>query len=192
MILFSRRCSSDAAAGVGITPLPEEEKPKFIKALIDDAVSKGARIVNGRGGQSDRTLVAPSVLFPVTPDMRVYAEEQFGPLVPVVEWTHEQELYCPTPCINAAFGRRLMTLLLQVRLPPRRNLRTASIHLHTEFQRRHRRTFDRRAVKPSVSHQHQLPVSERPRLVPVHWKEGQRVRLLAPACAASVHSLCIE
>ena len=77
---------------MGVTPLPEEDKPKFIKALIDDAVSKGARIVNGRGGQCDRTLVAPTVLFPVTPGMRVYAEEQFGPLVPVVEWTQEQEL----------------------------------------------------------------------------------------------------
>ena len=79
-------------SGVGITPLPEEEKPKFIKALIDDALSKGSQIVNGRGGLSDRTLVAPTVLFPVSPGMRIYSEEQFGPLVPVVEWTNEQEL----------------------------------------------------------------------------------------------------
>jgi acyl-CoA reductase-like NAD-dependent aldehyde dehydrogenase len=80
-------------AGVGVTPLPEEEKPKYIRTLIDDAVGKGAKIVNGRGGQCDRTLVAPTVLFPVLPGMRVYSEEQFGPLVPVVEWSHEQELY---------------------------------------------------------------------------------------------------
>ena len=80
-------------AGVCITPLPEEEKPKYLRALVDDAVSKGARIVNSRGGQSDRTMVAPTVLFPVLPGMRVYSEEQFGPVVPVVEWTNEQELY---------------------------------------------------------------------------------------------------
>lgn len=78
--------------GVGITPLPEEDKPKFLQVLVDDAVSKGARIVNARGGQSDRTLVAPTVLFPVFPGMRVYSEEQFGPLIPVVEWSHEREL----------------------------------------------------------------------------------------------------
>lgn len=91
-------------AGVGITPLPEEEKPKYLRALVDDAVSKGAKIVNGRGGQSDRTMVAPTVLFPVLPGMRVYSEEQFGPVVPVVEWTNEQELY--DYLIQTTFGQQ--------------------------------------------------------------------------------------
>jgi acyl-CoA reductase-like NAD-dependent aldehyde dehydrogenase len=91
-------------AGVGVTPLPEEEKPKYIRTLIDDAVGKGAKIVNGRGGQCDRTLVAPTVLFPVLPGMRVYSEEQFGPLVPVVEWSHEQELY--DYLVGTSFGQQ--------------------------------------------------------------------------------------
>lgn len=54
-----------------ITPLPEPEKPKYLQTVIADALAKGAQVVNARGGQADRTLVAPTVLFPVTKDMRV-------------------------------------------------------------------------------------------------------------------------
>jgi glyceraldehyde-3-phosphate dehydrogenase (NADP+) len=76
-----------------ITPLPEPEKPNYLKNVISDALAKGARIVNGRGGQQDRTLVAPTVLYPVTPDMKCYNEEQFGPLVPIAKYNNVDEIY---------------------------------------------------------------------------------------------------
>lgn len=72
--------------GTKITPLPEETKPAFLKELIDDALSKGAKIANSRGGQIDRTYVAPTVLTNVNDKMRIYHEEQFGPVVPVVKY----------------------------------------------------------------------------------------------------------
>ena len=40
--------------------------------VIAEAVSKGAKVVNPRGNQFDRTFVAPSVVFPVTRDMELY------------------------------------------------------------------------------------------------------------------------
>jgi glyceraldehyde-3-phosphate dehydrogenase (NADP+) len=61
-----------------------EGKPGYLKELIDDALQKGARIVNKRGGQAHRTFVAPSVLTNVNSTMRIYNEEQFGPVIPVV------------------------------------------------------------------------------------------------------------
>ena len=54
-----------------ITPLPEQEKPEYLRKLIEDAVGKGAKIVNSRGGQIDRTFVAPTVIYPVTEQMKV-------------------------------------------------------------------------------------------------------------------------
>jgi len=80
-------------ADVSITPLPEKEKPNLLKELIDDAVSKGAKISNAQGGKIDRTLVAPTLLFPVTPEMRVFREEQFGPVVPVATYKDIHEVY---------------------------------------------------------------------------------------------------
>jgi len=72
------------------TPLPNKSRTALMKRLIDDAVSKGAKIVNEKGGEiiggPDSTLMVPAVLFPVTPDMDIYYEEQFGPIVPITEY----------------------------------------------------------------------------------------------------------
>lgn len=60
---------------------------------MDDALSKGATVGNARGGQFDRTVVTPTVLTNVTPDMRIYNEEQFGPLVPIVLYKDVEEVF---------------------------------------------------------------------------------------------------
>jgi glyceraldehyde-3-phosphate dehydrogenase (NADP+) len=72
--------------GVSLTPLPEPGKTEYLQGLVDDAVSKGARVVNEGGGTTQAQFFYPAVLYPVTPDMRVYHEEQFGPVVPVVAY----------------------------------------------------------------------------------------------------------
>jgi len=89
---------------VKITPLPEPDKPEYIRAVIQDALSKGAKIVNANGGQYDRSMVAPSVLYPVTGEMRVYSEEQFGPIVPVVTFKEISEIV--TYLTECEFGQQ--------------------------------------------------------------------------------------
>ena len=69
-----------------LTPLPEPSKPQYIRDLIDDAVSKGASIVNKKGGQVTENYCFPAILYPVTQNMRVYEEEQFGPVIPVISF----------------------------------------------------------------------------------------------------------
>jgi glyceraldehyde-3-phosphate dehydrogenase (NADP+) len=73
-------------AGVKLTPLPEPDKPAYIQELIDDAIAKGAKILNKKGGQHFDNYIWPAVLYPVTKDMRVYQEEQFGPIIPVLSF----------------------------------------------------------------------------------------------------------
>jgi benzaldehyde dehydrogenase (NAD) len=51
-------------------------------ALIDDALAKGARLVCGEKATS--TLMPATVLDHVTPDMRIYREETFGPVKCIV------------------------------------------------------------------------------------------------------------
>lgn len=72
--------------GVALTPLPEPGKTEYLQGLVDDAVSKGAKVVNEGGGEIHQQFFYPAVLYPVTPEMRVYHEEQFGPVVPVVAY----------------------------------------------------------------------------------------------------------
>ncbi len=70
--------------GVRITPLPEPGKTDYLHDLVEDALDHGARIVNPGGGLSGGNFFRPTVLSPVSDAMRVFHEEQFGPVVPIV------------------------------------------------------------------------------------------------------------
>lgn len=77
--------------GVGITPLPERDKPAFLQELIQDAVAKGAAILNEHGGDRTETYIHPAALYPVSEGMRIWDEEQFGPVIPIVTFRHVSE-----------------------------------------------------------------------------------------------------
>ncbi|KTT46451.1 salicylaldehyde dehydrogenase [Pseudomonas oryzihabitans] len=61
-----------------------------IKALIDDAVGKGARLVCGGG--LDGSILQPTLLDGVTADMKLYAEESFGPVAVVIRAEGDEAL----------------------------------------------------------------------------------------------------
>lgn len=77
--------------GVSLTPLPEPQKPAYLKDVIDDAISKGAQVVNENGGQTSESFVFPAVVYPVTKEMKLYTEEQFGPVIPIVSFDDIEE-----------------------------------------------------------------------------------------------------
>ncbi|HDR9053518.1 TPA: NADP-dependent glyceraldehyde-3-phosphate dehydrogenase [Burkholderia vietnamiensis] len=69
--------------GVGITPLPGMHRTAYMTDAIDDAKAKGAQVVNASGGEFSKTLFYPAVVYPVSEGMKLYREEQFGPIIPV-------------------------------------------------------------------------------------------------------------
>jgi glyceraldehyde-3-phosphate dehydrogenase (NADP+) len=76
---------------VDITPLPETGKTDYLNSLIEDAKQKGASVINKNGGIVNNTFMFPAVLFPVNPSMRVFHEEQFGPVVPIATFENIDE-----------------------------------------------------------------------------------------------------
>ena len=66
-----------------IGPMVHEKARDHVMALIADAVAQGAQVL--AGGTADGLYVKPTVLRGVTPSMRVYREESFGPLLAVIE-----------------------------------------------------------------------------------------------------------
>ena len=76
---------------VMLTPLPEQNKPAYLKELIDDAILNGAQIINENGGQNFLSFNYPAVLFPVNEKMRVWHEEQFGPVIPIATFSDINE-----------------------------------------------------------------------------------------------------
>jgi glyceraldehyde-3-phosphate dehydrogenase (NADP+) len=78
--------------GVQITPLPGEGKPEWLKSLVDEALARGAKLINPGGGTIDHTLYYPAVLYPASLDTRICQIEQFGPVTPIVPYDDEQEV----------------------------------------------------------------------------------------------------
>ncbi|BAV07253.1 Acyl-CoA reductase [Filimonas lacunae] len=77
--------------GVQITPVTEADKPTYLNEVIQDATAKGAAVVNENGGATASSFVFPAVVYPVNDSMRLYHEEQFGPVLPVVPFESIQE-----------------------------------------------------------------------------------------------------
>lgn len=77
--------------GVQITPLPEPTKTQYLTDIIADAQAGGASVVNEGGGETEASLFRPAVVCPVKEGMRLYREEQFGPVVPVVVYDDVEE-----------------------------------------------------------------------------------------------------
>ena len=56
------------------------EKPKDMQG------ESFRNIVNKKGGKKQKNFVFPAILYPVTDKMKVYKEEQFGPVIPIVSF----------------------------------------------------------------------------------------------------------
>jgi glyceraldehyde-3-phosphate dehydrogenase (NADP+) len=91
--------------GVALTPLPEPGKTDYLRGLVDDAVSKGARVVNALGGRVNQSFFSPAVVYPVTDGMRLATEEQFGPVVPVMVFDQDEEVV--RYVVDSHFGQQL-------------------------------------------------------------------------------------
>jgi len=76
---------------VQLTPMPEGNKIDWMNAYISDAITNGAKVVNEFGGESNKTFMFPAVLYPVNSKMKIYTEEQFGPIIPIVPFTDLNE-----------------------------------------------------------------------------------------------------
>lgn len=91
--------------GVSITPLPEPNKIAYLTDLIEDASAKGAKVINESGGRVDHTFMTPAVVYPLKPGMRLYSEEQFGPVIPIMPFKSIDEPM--SYVINSDYGQQV-------------------------------------------------------------------------------------
>ncbi|MDQ0340566.1 succinate-semialdehyde dehydrogenase/glutarate-semialdehyde dehydrogenase [Caldalkalibacillus uzonensis] len=85
----------DPANQVG--PLIHQQALEKVMEHVQDAVSKGAVIVAGgqpltEGEYARGNFYQPTVLCGVTPDMKVYREETFGPVAPIIVFNTDEEV----------------------------------------------------------------------------------------------------
>ena len=65
-----------------IGPLVNDDTLRRVTEQVDDAISKGATLITG--GKGEGRQYEPTVLMNITPAMRIYREETFGPVVVIL------------------------------------------------------------------------------------------------------------
>ena len=91
--------------GVRITPLTDPDRIPYLHELVEDALDQGSLIGNKNGGTSVESLFFPTLLSPVHSKMKIYWEEQFGPIIPLVPYA---EIEAPITYIHQSpFGQQL-------------------------------------------------------------------------------------
>jgi len=98
-------CGSDANVDCG--SLAMEAQMDHIQALVDDAVKKGAKLLTG--GKRNMALpqgqfYEPTVLTGVMPDMRIFREEVFGPVMSIIKVPNDNDAACVDLVNNSDFG----------------------------------------------------------------------------------------
>jgi benzaldehyde dehydrogenase (NAD) len=95
---FSKRFAAKAKSmpsgdpGEGKTPLGavvDNKTVTHVNALIDDATSKGARLL--AGGKADTVIMPATVVDGVTAAMNLYRDESFGPIVAIIRAKDEAD-----------------------------------------------------------------------------------------------------
>ncbi len=86
------RMGNGTEDGVTIGPLIHREAAEKVMSFIEDAVDRGAAVETG-GGPSDlgECFLEPTILTGVKDDMRCFREEVFGPVVPLMKFSTEEE-----------------------------------------------------------------------------------------------------
>ncbi|HVK89756.1 MAG TPA: aldehyde dehydrogenase family protein [Kofleriaceae bacterium] len=67
--------------GVDLGPLIDDDAVAKVRRLVDDAVARGAQVRLGALPAERTRLVPPIVLAGVTPEMALWREEIFGPVI---------------------------------------------------------------------------------------------------------------
>ncbi|WP_238805435.1 aldehyde dehydrogenase family protein [Emticicia aquatica] len=63
-----------------------------VKSYLDDAVSKGAKVVGGGHTNDEENYIEPTILKDVNDEMKVMQEEIFGPILPILEFSDTEEV----------------------------------------------------------------------------------------------------
>lgn len=101
--------ASDTQTDFG--PLVAERQLKLLEEQVKDAIDKGAEVIVG--GKKPEGLEGayyePTLLTNITTDMRVWQEEVFGPVLPIVTFSDEEEAIAKANDTKYGLGAYIFT-----------------------------------------------------------------------------------
>jgi acyl-CoA reductase-like NAD-dependent aldehyde dehydrogenase len=112
-------------------PMIDDRSAKRMAELVQDAVANGARIRTG-GGDPDGSSYPATVLDQVRPEMRVYHEEIFGPVVTVIAVETDEEAIAIANDTDYGLTAGVLTEDTRRGLAIARKLRTGIVHVNNQ------------------------------------------------------------
>jgi benzaldehyde dehydrogenase (NAD) len=97
--------------------------------MVADAREKGAEVL--AGGEADGPCFRPTVLYGVTPEMRVYGEESFGPLVSIIPVADPDEAVAVANDTEYGLAGAVFTRDVAKGLDVARRMRTGICHVNS-------------------------------------------------------------
>ena len=92
-VIASKKLGDPEDEGTEVGPLVARRQLDLLMGQVEDAMAKGGKVIGGGSVPAGLhgAYFVPAVITQVTPDMRVWQEEVFGPVLPVMTFRTEQE-----------------------------------------------------------------------------------------------------
>ncbi|MFY9317466.1 MAG: benzaldehyde dehydrogenase [Burkholderiales bacterium] len=121
----------DPSAGpCALGPIINARQIERIDGIVKDAVAKGA--VLRAGGTYEKLFYSPTVLENVTPAMRVYTEEVFGPVLAIVPFDTDEEAIALNNATEYGLSTGVITQSVERAMNFTAKLKTGIIHVNDQ------------------------------------------------------------
>ncbi|MFZ7132577.1 MAG: aldehyde dehydrogenase family protein [Eubacteriales bacterium] len=111
-----------------IGPIISDKQIKSIHAHVQDAVAKGAKLLTG--GTYEGRLYSPTLLTNITPEMKIYYEETFGPVASIIPVNDEKEALAVANDTNYGLSAGIITNDLEKALFLAEGLEAGMVHVN--------------------------------------------------------------
>lgn len=113
---------------VAIGPLINTAQMDRVDGIVNDSVSAGARLETG--GRGDGLFYRPTVLSAVSPTMRAFQEEIFGPVAPVLTFSDEEEAIALANASDYGLTAAIQTRSMEHGLRVAEQIRAGMVHIN--------------------------------------------------------------
>jgi glyceraldehyde-3-phosphate dehydrogenase (NADP+) len=114
--------------GIQMGPMIRERDAQRVSKWIEEAKGQGARVISG--GTSAGTLMAPTLIADVKPEMRISCDELFGPAVGVTRAGSAEEALALANDSRYGLSAGVFTQDIDAALRMARNLESGNIHIN--------------------------------------------------------------
>ncbi len=132
-IVTKYNVGSATDANNNITPLISQASADYVKCLVDNALEQNATLVIGN--KIEANLFWPTIIDNVTKDMKLYYDEPFGPVLPIIRFDNVEDAICIANDSQYGLQASLFTTNINYAMNLATKIETGSVNINSYSQR---------------------------------------------------------